>query len=948
MRATASPAVTAETRPALPLHIHIATHFGLLLAVTVMVVTSFHHGQTRRITLAAHQQHFAQLGALALGSLEQTREQVTRVVDILSRSELARSQSLAERLERLELLHEILRLDPTVASLMVGYTDGDLLAIRPLPAEAPPAGVPPGARLVVDAVERERGAPDRARRIFYDASLRILASHDIPAEAEPRLSEWYREAINHDQQVALMPPPRPGATPTALFARRSAAGRSAVAAEVRLARLGEAVGQVDSTPSAWIALLADGQPIFQGGAPGAGRALLGQLDQAGQSTVRDPAGALWRLFRAPLPPLGDTPFELVLAAPEDELFVEADAIMARSLRISLALLLLALPVTWIASRLVARPLQLLAAEARAVQEFRFPASAFRHSIIREVDDLGRSLGAMQRTIHRFLETGRALSSRHDAHDLVQEVLGEALDVTGLSCGALYVLSRDETRLEPALARRAGTLLSDPAAGGFRPLPLAEESDLLATLAWPGEAHPIIGGLARACHADLPLAPAPAGTEAGRLLAVPLRDPKGSLIGALWLHLPRHRPASDRLAFLDALAGVAAIALQNQRLLQSRQALLEAVVAVVAGAIDAKSPHTGGHCQRVPALLDMLAEAACRADWGPFAAFDLDAAGWETLRMAGWLHDCGKVTTPEYVIDKATKLETLYNRLHEVRMRFEVLKRDARLAHLEEALARGGSPPGAQARLARALADLDEEYAFVARCNVGAETLSEADRQRLARIGRRTWQRTLDDRLGLSWEELSRKPDPPAPLPATECLLADKPEHLIPHHDGECYAPANPWGFRITPPAHRLNLGELHNLTVGRGTLTAEERHLINDHIVQSIVMLSRLPFPPELAGVPEIAGGHHERMDGGGYPRRLRAAELSLPARMLALADVFEALTAGDRPYKRGKTVAEAVAMLRPMAESGHLDPDVLELALREGVFERYARRFLDGAAGSA
>lgn len=414
---------------------------------------------------------------------------------------------------------------------------------------------------------------------------------------------------------------------------------------------------------------------------------------------------------------------------------------------------------------------------------------------------------------------------------------------------------------------SGKLVASPAEAGFRSLSLESESDLLATLRSPAQRHPIAGGLARTLAAEMPLQREAGSLEAGDLIAVPLREPAGALIGALWLELPQDiaTPGPDRLAFLNALGGVAAIALQNHRLLGSRKALLEAVVTMVAGAIDAKSPHTGGHCQRVPALLEMLAESACRADWGPFADFQLDAAGWETLRMAGWLHDCGKVTTPEYVIDKATKLETLYNRVHEIRMRFEVLKRDARIAYLERTRGQGGGDPGLDFELVRTLAELDDEFAFVARCNQGSEALSDDDRERLIRIGTRTWLRTLDDRRGLSREEYDRKPCSPLPLPVAEFLLSDKPEHLIAHHDGDCYAPANPWGFRVTRPPHRLNLDELYNLTVGRGTLTSEERHLINDHIVQSIVMLSRLPFPPELALVPHRNTGlGAARSNGGG------------------------------------------------------------------------------------
>jgi HD domain len=214
--------------------------------------------------------------------------------------------------------------------------------------------------------------------------------------------------------------------------------------------------------------------------------------------------------------------------------------------------------------------------------------------------------------------------------------------------------------------------------------------------------------------------------------------------------------------------------------------------------------------------------------------------------------------------------------------------------------------------------------------------------RLRHIGARTWLRTLDDRIGISHEELQRKQRTPAvPLPAVEPLLADKPEHLFPRPDRDRLDPDNPWGFRIDTPEHLYNRGELYNLAVERGTLSAEERHKINDHMVQTIRMLAQLPFPRHLRNVPEIAGGHHEKMDGSGYPRRLVREQLSLSARMMGVADVFEALTAADRPYKRGKTLSESLQIMARMSQGAHIDADVFALFLRSGAYLEYAHRFL-------
>lgn len=275
------------------------------------------------------------------------------------------------------------------------------------------------------------------------------------------------------------------------------------------------------------------------------------------------------------------------------------------------------------------------------------------------------------------------------------------------------------------------------------------------------------------------------------------------------------------------------------------------------------------------------------------------------------------------------------------MRFEVLKRDAEIAFWKDRLA-GGDQTTLEQRLASERRALDEDFAFIASCNEGGEWMDDAALERVRSIAERTWQRTLDDRIGVSWEERARKARQPAPaLPATESLLSDAPEHLIERQSAELMPDDNRWGFKLTVPKHRYNLGEVHNLTVRRGTLTAEERYKINDHIVQTIVMLENLPFPRHLAEVPEIAGGHHETMDGRGYPRRLLGGQMSALARMMAIADIFEALTARDRPYKKGKTLSESLKIMARMRDERHIDAELFDLFLASGVYRRYAETYL-------
>ena len=424
------------------------------------------------------------------------------------------------------------------------------------------------------------------------------------------------------------------------------------------------------------------------------------------------------------------------------------------------------------------------------------------------------------------------------------------------------------------------------------------------------------------------------------IGIPLLNRQRQLVGAMLLFLDE-QPGAALVSFARALSGAMASSLETRELIKAQKELFESFVQLIAVAIDAKSPYTGGHCARVPELSKMLARAACDAKEGPFRDFGLSDDEWETLHVAAWLHDCGKVTTPEYVVDKATKLETIYDRIHEVRMRFEVLKRDAEIAALKE-VAAGADPVATTAALNETLHGLDEDFAFVAACNEGGEFLAKDKAERLRAIAGRRWLRTLDDRIGLSHEERERKSRAPAPpLPAMEPLLADRPEHRILRSDKERIADDNPWGFRMTVPELLYNRGELYNLLVERGTLSEEERFKINEHIVQTVVMLSRLPFPKHMRQIPEIAGGHHEKMDGTGYPKRLTREQLSPVARMMAIADIFEALTAVDRPYKKGKTLSEAIRIMSFMKKDGHIDPDLFELFLQSGVYRRYAEAYM-------
>ncbi|HAS8179111.1 HD domain-containing phosphohydrolase [Vibrio vulnificus] len=374
--------------------------------------------------------------------------------------------------------------------------------------------------------------------------------------------------------------------------------------------------------------------------------------------------------------------------------------------------------------------------------------------------------------------------------------------------------------------------------------------------------------------------------------------------------------------------------------KAQDEFIEAFIELIAGAIDDKSPYTAGHCNRVPELGLMLAKVAEECQEGKFKAFKFkNNAERREFRIAAWLHDCGKITTPEHVVDKGSKLEANYNRIHEIRTRFEVLWRDAEIEYLKRLIARNVSKAQADAQLAQRREKLQEEFAFIARCNVGGEFMQQEAIERIEQIAAQTWLRHFDDRLGLSPLEESRLTTPAAPLPAVEPLLVDKVEHII-ERDRPMQFDAK-YGINIDVPEHLYNLGEIYNLSIRAGTLTREDRFKINEHMISGIKMLESLPFPEELARVPRYASTHHETLKGTGYPRKLSAEQLSIPERILVIADVFEALTAADRPYKKAKPLSVAVDIMYKMALDEHLDMDLFLLFLKSGTYLEYAQMFL-------
>ena len=393
-------------------------------------------------------------------------------------------------------------------------------------------------------------------------------------------------------------------------------------------------------------------------------------------------------------------------------------------------------------------------------------------------------------------------------------------------------------------------------------------------------------------------------------------------------------------FIELSDSQIALSKSIQRYQNQLEELLDAFIQLIADAIDAKSPYTGSHCKKVPVLAMMLADAAESSDIPALRDFHFKSEEErKAFERAAWLHDCGKITTPEFVVDKATKLETIYNRIHEIRTRFEVLWRDIRIEACEKRLSGEDETQIAQWEEEQKRL-LQEEFAFVAACNNGKITMDEKALERLERIASRTWLRYFDDSLGLSKEEERRYGESKNTLPTKERLIADKPFHRIPRQnfDAKRYEEQ---GFKLSVPTYLYNRGEHYNLSIETGTLTPEERYKINEHVIMTVKMLESLPFPDSMRDIPRYAGEHHEHMDGRGYPRSLGKNDIPIPSRIVAIADIFEALTASDRPYKEAKTLSEALHIMYEMKTEGHIDGDLFNLFIRSGIYKTYARQYL-------
>jgi len=534
----------------------------------------------------------------------------------------------------------------------------------------------------------------------------------------------------------------------------------------------------------------------------------------------------------------------------------------------------------------------------------------------EFAELGASFNEMTKSMENHIHVmstinliGVSLSAEKDEATLLEIILRGAQTVFNADAAALFLLSRDD-RLHPSMIHISsfGLWLHGSAAETFPVLAEPEGLDAGAMWASAGATERTMATPDVYAEQDCDFAPLiefdrRMGYRSQSFLSVPLKNHENEVIGILQLINAQAKDSGQIVAFSDgdrrlaeSLASQAAVALTKNRLVHDFRGLFEGLTELICKAIDEKSPYTGGHIRRVVVLTMMLARAASKSTNGAFKNFNLSEDEFYELKIAALLHDCGKITTPVHITDKATKLETLYDRIHLVETRSEIIRREHKIALLEEAIQKlaQGRDEHILSRIESISADhtqqLEEDLAFLRKCNQGTEFMTEGEREEVREIARK-----------YSWVNARREK-----------------ESLISQDD-------------------------LYRLTIPSGTLTPEERKIINNHITSTIKLLEALPYPKKLRNIPKYAGTHHERMDGAGYPLRLKRDEIPIQGRMIGIADIFEALTAKDRPYRKANySPSEALCILGKMAQNGHIDPDLYELFVSEKIYLRYAEEVLD------
>lgn len=974
------PASTTRTARSYSLRVSIALLYTTLICALGAVLIIHSYERHRALALDDATKLFSEVARNTAATASALYTPVEALIE-----QTARITTTGKSINKLPLpldyFTESLANNSQLDALYLGFDNGDFFLVRKLPGDPETRrafAAPDEANYITQRIENDHLNTSLNLTSYYDANLQLVSvNSDFNTGYDPRSRPWYRAAVDTDRTIFTQFYRffNSGEIGTTVARRMRGSGGIVVGADLRLDTISSRLGSPSLTESARIVLFTEsGDIVGYNDAQWLKRrtreAVLGKLrsplmsdinapevsalfnrfvagERDGQMTIGD-GGDAW--FGSIIPiDFGPNKVNEVYTAiltPESELLSGQNSVRLQSVLLSLLALVIAVALAWRLSISISRSTEALAVETKRIQRLQLEGPVSIRSRISEIDHLASTIDSMKSALRRFVALTNATVGELDIDalgDLAIEHIAPACDAT---TATVLLLSEDKRRLVRVHSKRKATGNSNTyaQAADFRsdvielpdtPLPSDklcpdQHAAFYRESVWIDDIGKAQGFDTRNYHSH-------------SVLVLPLLASNDELVGVIHLGDIRkyHRKAfhTRHWLFAKSLAAHAGMAFENQRLAEGRRSSFDALIRLLAQAIDAKSPHTSKHCQRVPILCSLLAEAASESRLPAFRDYSLTDAAREEFDIASWLHDCGKVTTPDHIIDKATKLSTIHNRIHDIRTRFEVLWRDAEIKYLRTLLQNSGIDPTA-AKLWRdqTQSALFDDFAFLAHCNVGTETLDSSAIERIRMLSKRTWIRHFDDKLGLSADELARRNAfPDEPLPTREPLLSDKPFQRIARNTEIDTWGDNPHGFDMPIPANEVDDGEVHNLTIKKGTLNEEDRFRVNDHVVQTIEMLEAIPFPRELSQVPRIAGNHHERLDGTGYPRRRIAAELGIEDRILAISDIFEALTASDRPYRKARTTEAAIQVMRSMCEKGELCADLFNLFLDCGLHHVYA-----------
>tara|TARA_B100000029_G_scaffold514204_1_gene616142 strand:- start:157 stop:1737 length:1581 start_codon:yes stop_codon:yes gene_type:complete len=504
-------------------------------------------------------------------------------------------------------------------------------------------------------------------------------------------------------------------------------------------------------------------------------------------------------------------------------------------------------------------------------------------------------------LKKLIDIGRALSREKNIDVLLEKILIEAKVISNSDGGTIYLVIDDGKKLnfeimhtESLNIKWGGT--SDPVPDTIYPVKIYNDDgeknihNVAAVCALEGRTINIDDAYADKKY-DF------SGTKgvdekysyhSKSFLTVPLKNHKDKVIGVLQLINAQKDDkiisfSEELVDLVEALSSQASVALTNQLLVDEQKELFRSFIKLVSEALEKKDAVTGGHCNRVPILTMMIADEINADKTGLFKNFIFSDDELDELYVSGWLHDFGKVATPEHIMGKSTKLEGLYDKIDEIKFRFEILKRDIQIEFYKKAI----ETSNVETQSIRSkLESINDDLSFLEKSNLGGEFMSDELKQRIAEIGKRS-------------------------------IVVNGKKTSI------------------------LNDDEIDFLSISKGTLSKKDRKIMEDHVVLTYDLLSKLPYPDHLKQVPFYAGCHHEKINGKGYPNGYSGDKLPIQARIIAIADVFEGLTAPDRPYKKGYKLSKALTILKYMVEDGEIDKDLFNLFITKKLYLTYANEMI-------